>query len=428
MISTLKCSGIVSSTCRGRWRSSFGRATSVRPGGCAKCYSGITGQGGVSADENGVKGSLPCRRMGRVAAVEFRILGPLEVADQGRPVALPGSRERIVLVLLLLSANRVVPAERLLEDLWSGGIQKGGVGALRVFISRLRKALREAGGGAIVLTKPPGYLLQIERDALDAARFEDLLTQGRQHAARGDHETAAARLRQALSFWRGPALVDMADVPVTRAEAARLEEARLAALEERVEADLACGRHTEVVPELDQLTKAHPLRERLWEQRMVALYRSGRQADALRVYQDLRQLLAQEPGLEPNPELARLENAILRHVPELDMPGVAASYTSQPPQLPVRPTTFLFSDIVASTRRWEGDPEAMTVDLARHDQLLRRAIETAGGEIFSHTGDGMAAAFTAAADAVLAAVAAQQALAATPWAAPGSLRARMAIH
>src|SRR5437588_6439186 len=98
MISTLKCSGIVSSTCPGRWRSSFGRATSVRPGGCAKCYSGITGQGGVSADENGVKGSLPCRRMGRVAAVEFRILGPLEVADQGRPVALPGSRERIVLV------------------------------------------------------------------------------------------------------------------------------------------------------------------------------------------------------------------------------------------------------------------------------------------------------------------------------------------
>ncbi|MCA1702838.1 MAG: AfsR/SARP family transcriptional regulator, partial [Actinobacteria bacterium] len=281
--------------------------------------------------------------------MEFRILGPLEVADEGRPVALPGSRERAVLVLLLLSSNRVVPAERLVEDLWGGKAQKGAAGALRVFVSRLRKALREAGGDAIVLTKPPGYLLQIERDALDAARFEDLLTEGREHAARGDHETAAARLRQALSLWRGPALADMADTLVAQAEAARLEEARLAALEERVEADLACGRHMEVVPELDQLTTAHPLRERLWGQRMVALYRSGRQADALRVYQELRRLLDEELGLEPNPEVTRLENAILRHAPELETPGLRAHGVPEPSHVPRGPTTFLFSDIVAST-------------------------------------------------------------------------------
>lgn len=357
--------------------------------------------------------------------MEFRILGPFEVADEGRPVALPGSRERAVLVLLLLSANRVVPAERLVEDLWGGKAQKGAAGALRVFVSRLRKSLRETGGDAIVLTKPPGYVVQIQRDALDAACFEDLLADGREHIARGDHEGAAARLRQALSLWRGPALADVADIPAARAESARLEEARLAALEERVEADLACGRHIEVVPELDHLTKAHPLRERLWGQRMVALYRSGRQADALRVYQELRRLLAEELGLEPSTEVARLENAILRHAPELETPARCAP---KPSQMPVGPTTFLFSDIVASTQRWEGDPEAMTVDLARHDELLRFSIEAAGGEVFSHTGDGVAVAFTAAPDAVAAAVAAQRALTAAAWAAPKPLRVRMAIH
>ncbi len=361
--------------------------------------------------------------------MEFRILGPLEVVNEGRTVTLPGSRERAVLVLLLLSANRVVPAERLVEDLWDGKTHKGATGALRVFVSRLRKALRETGSDAIVLTKPPGYLVQIERDALDSARFEDLLAEGREHAARGDHETAAARFRQALSLWRGPALADVADAPAARVEAARLEEARLAALEERVEADLSCGRHIEVVPELDQLTTAHPLRERLWGQRMVALYRSGRQADALRVYQELRRLLAEELGLAPSPELTRLENAILRHAPELETPGLAARGAPKPSQASVGPTTFFFSDIVASTQRWEGDPEAMTVDLARHDGLLRSCIEAAGGEVFSHTGDGMAAAFTVAPDAVAAAVTAQRALAAAAWAAvPGPLRARMAIH
>jgi predicted ATPase/DNA-binding SARP family transcriptional activator len=360
--------------------------------------------------------------------VEFLILGPLEVAAEGRRVALPGSRERAVLVLLLLSANRVVAAERLVEDLWGAKAQKGAGGALRVFVSRLRKALREGGGDAVVVTKPPGYVLQIERAALDAARFEDLLAEGREHAARSDHEGAAARLRQALSLWRGAALTDVADVPVARVEAARLEEARLAALEERVEADLGCGRHAEVVPELDHLTKAHPLRERLWGQRMVALYRSGRQADALRVYQDLRRLLAEELGLEPSLELVRLENAILRQAPELQAPGLAARCAPTSSQVSVGPITFLFSDIEASTRRWEGDPEAMTEDLARHDELLRACIEAVGGEVFSHTGDGMAAAFRAAPDAVAAAVAAQLALASAAWAASGPLRVRMAIH
>jgi predicted ATPase/class 3 adenylate cyclase len=359
--------------------------------------------------------------------VEFRILGPLEVSHQGQPVVLPGSRERAVLVLLLLSANRVVPAERLVEDLWGGKPPEGAIGALRVFISRLRKALRDATGDPVVVTRAPGYLAQIDPEALDAACFEALLAHGRQHAAQGDHDSAAATLRQALSLWRGAAMAEVADAPVGRGEATRLEEARLAALEARIESDLACGRHNELVPELDQLTKTHPLRERLWGQRMVALYRSGRQADALRAYQQLRQLLAEELGLEPSPEVARLEGAILRHAPELEAPGRGGPSVPATPEAPADTMTFLFSDIEASTRRWEGDPEAMKADLARHDELLRTAVEGAGGEIFSHTGDGMGAAFTTASGAVEAAVAAQRALAGAAWAA-GPLRVRMAIH
>ncbi|MGH9035229.1 MAG: BTAD domain-containing putative transcriptional regulator, partial [Acidimicrobiia bacterium] len=343
--------------------------------------------------------------------MEFRILGPLEVAHQGHPVVLPGGRERAVLVLLLLSANRVVPAERLVEDLWGEKPPEGAIGALRVFVSRLRKALRDATGDAVVLTRAPGYLAQIEPDALDAACFEALLAHGRHQAAQGDHDGAAASLRQALSLWRGPALADVADAPMARGEAARLEEARLAALEARVEAELVCGRHHELVPELDQLTRAHPLRERLWGHLMVALYRSGRQADALRAYQQLRQLLAEELGLEPGPEVARLEGAILRHAPELEAPGRGGPPVPASPEVPADTMTFLFSDIEASTRRWEGDPEAMKADLARHDELVRTAVEDAGGEVFSHTGDGMGAAFTTAPGAVEAAVAAQRALA-----------------
>jgi len=232
-------------------------------------------------------------------------------------VAVPGSRERAVLVLLLASANRVVPAERLVEDLWAGRPPEGAAGALRVFISRLRRALRDAGGEMVLLTKAPGYVIEIDDRALDTARFEILVAQARRLVARDDHEAAATALHQALALWRGAALTDAADAPLAQAEAARLEEERLAALEACVEADLACGRHVELVPELNGLTRMHPLRERLWGQRMVALYRCGRQADALRAYQDLRQLLADELGLEPSPALTLLESAILRQAPEL---------------------------------------------------------------------------------------------------------------
>jgi DNA-binding SARP family transcriptional activator len=251
--------------------------------------------------------------------MEFRILGPLEVLDDsGVPVILRSSRERAVLALLLLSPNRVVSSERLADDLWGDRPLEGAAHALQVNISRLRKALRDAGAEDVLVTRSPGYLVEVDPDAVDAARFEALLARSREESARGDHANAAATLREALGLWRGAALADVADAPLARAEVARLEEARLTALEERLDADLACGRHGELVAELDALTRAHPLRERLWGQRMVALYRSGRQADALRAYQDLRTVLGDELGLDPSSTLQRLEGAILRQEPELD--------------------------------------------------------------------------------------------------------------
>jgi class 3 adenylate cyclase/DNA-binding SARP family transcriptional activator len=249
--------------------------------------------------------------------MEFRILGPFEATHEGRNLVL-GGRERVLLALLLLSAGRVVPSERLTEELWSGRPPEQALKALRVHVSRLRRALREAGADGALATHTRGYSLRVDPDALDAARFETLLARGRHQGAEGDHRGAAASLREALSLWRGPALSGVADTGLLQVEAARLEDARLAALEERIDADLAAGRHSELTAELDALTRVHPLRERLWAQRMLALYRAGRQAEALRAYQDLRLLLGEELGIEPDADLSRLETAILRHDPGLD--------------------------------------------------------------------------------------------------------------
>ena len=264
--------------------------------------------------------------------MEFRILGPFEATHEGRNLVL-GGRERVVLALLLLSASRVVPSERLADELWSGRPPEAALKALRVHVSRLRRALREAGADGVLATHDRGYSLQIDPEALDAARFETLLARARHQGAEGDHAGAAASLREALSLWRGPALSGVAETARLQVEAARLEDARLAALEERIEADLAAGRHSELTAELDALTRVHPLRERLWAQRMLALYRAGRQAEALRAYQDLRRLLGEELGIEPDADLSRLETAILRHDPGLDckLPTGGLSAEALPP-------------------------------------------------------------------------------------------------
>ena len=248
--------------------------------------------------------------------MEFRILGSVEVADDGVTKDLGGLRERTLLARLLLSAGEVVSADRLAEDLWAGRPPPQCMATLRVYISRLRRALGPAS--AALLTQPPGYRMVISPGQLDASRFVGLVAAGHQDLAAGRPGAAAAKLREALGLWRGPPLSDVADFSFAQAEVARLAEARLAAVEDLVEADLAGGRHAAVTSELDGLVATHPLRERLCGQRMLALYRCGRQAEALAAYGELRGRLADELGIDPNPALHRLHEAILRQEPGLD--------------------------------------------------------------------------------------------------------------
>jgi DNA-binding SARP family transcriptional activator len=247
--------------------------------------------------------------------MEFRILGPLEVGDAGSEVALGGRKPRALLALLLLHPNEVVPADRLIDELWGEDAPERAADALRVNVSRLRKALPED----VLTTRSPGYVVRIGADELDLNRFERLLDEGRSLHARGLAAGASERIRDALSLWRGPALADFAHESFAQTAIARLEEIRLAAVELRIDADLALGRHHELVGELEALVAEHPLRERLRRYLMTALYRSGRQAEALDAYQDARRALVDELGIDPSPALQELERAILRQEPSLDV-------------------------------------------------------------------------------------------------------------
>ena len=244
--------------------------------------------------------------------MEFRILGPLEVLEDGRQVPLGGSKQRALLASLLLRANEVVSRDRLIDELWGASPPETASTALQVHVSQLRKAL----GRDLILTQPPGYLIRVRDGELDLHRFEQLVA-----AARAEEAVQAARLlREGLALWRGAPLAELSDV-FASPERAQLEEQRLAALEQRIQADLELGRHAELVPELEGLVRGHPLRERLRGQLMLALYRCGRQADALEVYRSARRLLDEELGLEPDDELQRLEKAILNHDPSLNSPA-----------------------------------------------------------------------------------------------------------
>lgn len=242
--------------------------------------------------------------------MEFRVLGPLEVVEDGRMLSLGGIKQRALLASLLLRANEVVSSERLIDELWGESPPATAAKAIQVYVSALRKEL----GDGVLVTRAPGYLMQVDPADLDLAHFESLVA-----AARGaEPEEAAEKLRSALALWRGPALSDLAYESFAQTEIARLEELRLAALEERIEADLALGRHAEVVAELESLVARHPLRERLHGQLMRALYLSGRQAEALEAYQAARRTLSDELGLEPSPALQRLERSILEQDPALE--------------------------------------------------------------------------------------------------------------
>jgi YVTN family beta-propeller protein len=256
---------------------------------------------------------------------EFGILGPLEVRRAGCAVPLGGPRQRAVLALLLLEANRVVSLDRLAEDLWAGRPPDGWVTTVQIYVSHLRQALEpgraRGAAGEVLVTRGRGYLLRVGGGRLDAARFADGFAAGRAALEAGRHGEAAGTLRQALGLWRGDVLADLADYGFTRPEAARLEELRLAAVEARVEADLALGRHDALTAELEQLAAEHPLRERLHGQLMLALYRCGRQGDALAAYRRVRDLLAGELGIDPGEPLQRLHASVLAHDPALDWHG-----------------------------------------------------------------------------------------------------------
>ena len=253
---------------------------------------------------------------------DFGILGPLEVSRCGRAVPLGGPRQRAVLALLLLEANRVVSLDRLAEDVWGGHPPDGWVTTVQIYVSHLRQALEpgraRGAAGDVLVTRNPGYLLRVDGGRLDAARFQDGFAAGRAALEAGRYAEAAGTLRQALGLWRGGVLADLADYAFIRPEAARLEELRLAAVEARIDADLALGRHDALTAELEQLVAEHPLRERLHGQLMLALYRGGRQAGALAAYQRVRDLLAGELGIDPGEPLRALHASVLAQDPALD--------------------------------------------------------------------------------------------------------------
>jgi DNA-binding SARP family transcriptional activator len=262
------------------------------------------------------------------SGLEFRVLGPVEVRDGDRTIPVGGGQQRALLALLLLRANRAVSRDAIVEAVWGDEPPSTVAKALQGHVSALRRLLEpgreRGGGGRVIVTRGSGYELRVDEERLDLLVFERLRSEGRRALDAGEHERAAALLRDALALWRGPPLADVDTELFERGEVARLEEVRFATLEDRLEADVAAGKHAEVVAELEALVAEQPLRERLRAQLMVALYRSGRQADALETYRRGRALLVEELGLEPSRMLQQLERSILAQEPELDAPLRAA--------------------------------------------------------------------------------------------------------
>jgi DNA-binding SARP family transcriptional activator/pimeloyl-ACP methyl ester carboxylesterase len=258
--------------------------------------------------------------------MRFGILGPLEARDREVPVRLGGRRQRALLARLLIDPNRTVAVDRLVDDLWGDDVPESAVKMVHIYVSQLRKLLPQG----MLVTRAPGYALELEPEAVDVARFTRLHGEGRAALAASEPATAAARLREALGLWRGAALAEFSE-PFAQTEGAHLEELHLACLEDRIEADLALGRHANLVGELEALVARLPLRERLRGQLMLALQRSGRHAEALDAYRQFRQTLDEQLGLEPSPSLRELERRILQHDPALDLPA-----SPGPAEQPVR--------------------------------------------------------------------------------------------
>ena len=358
--------------------------------------------------------------------LDIRLLGPVSVTVDGRGVAIGSPKQRVVLAMMALS--RRVTVDALADELWREAPPASVAPTVQTLVSRLRRALDDAGADVVIRAEAGAYALEVDPNSVDVHRFHQLVADGRQALQNGWPETAADHLRRALALWRGPALEDIGDREFAQLAASRLDEARVAVGEDLTEAELAAGRPSAALEVVQPWIALQPFRERLRAQQMTALYRLGRQADALAAYRQLRQVLAEELGLDPTPALQELELEILRQSPTLDhRPPVPAGEPA--PELPPEGTlAFLFTDIEASTRRWERGREAMSIDLARHDAVLREAIANHAGRVFAHTGDGLGAAFPTAAAALAAAVDGQLWLAGVPWQGATPMRVRMTIH
>jgi DNA-binding SARP family transcriptional activator/pimeloyl-ACP methyl ester carboxylesterase len=257
--------------------------------------------------------------------MDFRLLGPLEVLHDHVPARIAAGKQRALLAILLLNANRTISREQLIDSLWGEDVPDSAPKMVQIQVSQLRKALPEQR----LHTRRPGYVLEVREDELDLARFERAVADGRRALRHGDPESATERLRQALTLWRGPPLVEFSE-PFARHEGARLEELRLAAVELRIGAELALGHQADVVGELETLIAQHPLRERLRSQHMLALYRSGRHAEALASYQTFRRTLSEELAIEPSTSLRELERQMLHQDPSLELPTRAEAIAVQP--------------------------------------------------------------------------------------------------
>ena len=302
--------------------------------------------------------------------IEFGILGSLEVRAAGRIVPVGGTRRRAVLALLLLEANRVVPVDRLVDGVWGDDPPASAQASLQNHLVRLRREL-----GDRLVTRAPGYVLEVAPGELDLDRFEWLVEEARGAAP----EVAAERLREALALWRGAPLADLAGEPAGRA-AAHLDELRLSALEDRIDADLQLGRHPELVPELEALVAGEPYRERLRRQLIVALYRSGRQADAQTAYADARRTLIEELGTEPGRELQELQRAVLRQDRSLDAPAAASALPAQPQPAESRKTvTVLIADVTPADT--PDDPEARRAAMLERTRAVELELDRHGAAV-----------------------------------------------
>jgi predicted ATPase/DNA-binding SARP family transcriptional activator len=313
--------------------------------------------------------------------MEIALLGPLVVTRGGRPLELGGAQPKLLLALLALEPGRVVGVERLVDAIWGERLPAEPVNALQVVASRLRRVLAP---DQVVVSGPPGYLLALDPERVDVVRFERLTAQAR--AAVGQPERAAGLLRAALGLWRGEPLADFQGVPAARAAAVRLEELRLAALEERIEADLALGRQAQVVGELQALVEREPLRERLHAQLMRALYATGRQADALAAYRRARVVLAERAGLDPGPELRRLERAVLGQDPALLTPQGPAlpEPIAHGRGMPGRPAPSPTVTAPAPSNL----PAPLTSFLGREEEIARVRALLGAGRLVTLTGPG----------------------------------------